>query len=353
MDDVKGRAVTCNSSVQSDEEMDLDLRRGPWTVEEDLTLINYVAHHGEGRWNSLARCAGLNRTGKSCRLRWLNYLRPDVRRGNITLEEQLLILELHSRWGNRYIDIMETNFFLINYRWSKIAQQLPGRTDNEIKNYWRTRVQKHAKQLKCDVNSKQFKDTMRYLWMPRLVERIQAAATANGVSSSSSTTTTAATATISTTNTNSDTYHYYNDNNYNHNYNQNQNNFDIGSGDVVLPHANIGGCLGSVPVNGSFTSENCSTVASSDSVGTQVSPVSDLTDCYNYPVKQGNNQDYFPANQLCYGESLISPNVYFNQGLDFQATEQNNRWMDGGDLSDNLWNAEDIWFLQQQFNNNV
>ncbi|XP_062211048.1 transcription factor MYB2-like [Phragmites australis] len=138
-----------------------ELRRGPWTVEEDLLLVNYVATHGEGRWNSLARSAGLKRTGKSCRLRWLNYLRPDLRRGNITPQEQLLILELHSRWGNR---------------WSKIAQHLPGRTDNEIKNYWRTRVQKHAKQLKCDVNSQQFKDVMRYLWMPRLVERIQAAA---------------------------------------------------------------------------------------------------------------------------------------------------------------------------------
>ncbi|CAN6301109.1 unnamed protein product [Urochloa humidicola] len=140
-----------------------ELRRGPWTVEEDLLLVNYVASHGEGRWNSLARSAGLKRTGKSCRLRWLNYLRPDLRRGNITPQEQLLILELHSRWGNR---------------WSKIAQHLPGRTDNEIKNYWRTRVQKHAKQLKCDVNSQQFKDVMRYLWMPRLVERIQAAASA-------------------------------------------------------------------------------------------------------------------------------------------------------------------------------
>ncbi|KAF8665859.1 hypothetical protein HU200_053939 [Digitaria exilis] len=141
---------------KEDGEAEAELRRGPWTVDEDLTLINYIAEHGEGRWNALARAAGLKRTGKSCRLRWLNYLRPDVKRGDFTADEQLLILDLHSRWGNR---------------WSKIAAQLPGRTDNEIKNYWRTRVQKHAKQLNCDVNSKRFKDAMRFLWMPRLAER--------------------------------------------------------------------------------------------------------------------------------------------------------------------------------------
>ncbi|XP_065860272.1 transcription factor MYB78-like [Euphorbia lathyris] len=149
----------CAINYQSEE--DGEVRKGPWTVEEDNILSDYITIHGEGRWNAAARCSGLKRTGKSCRLRWLNYLRPNVRRGNITLEEQLLILELHSRWGNR---------------WSKIAEYLPGRTDNEIKNYWRTRVQKQAKQLKCEVNSKQFRDAMRYVWMPRLVERIQAAA---------------------------------------------------------------------------------------------------------------------------------------------------------------------------------
>ncbi|OEL14958.1 Transcription factor MYB108 [Dichanthelium oligosanthes] len=136
-----------------------ELRRGPWTEEEDALLAGYVAAHGEGRWNELALSAGLRRTGKSCRLRWLNYLRPGVRRGGFTPREQLLILDLHSRWGNR---------------WSKIAAQLPGRTDNEVKNYWRTRVQKHAKQLGCDVGSARFHDVVRNLWMPRLLERIHA-----------------------------------------------------------------------------------------------------------------------------------------------------------------------------------
>ncbi|XP_074570098.1 transcription factor JAMYB-like [Curcuma longa] len=132
----------------------VELRRGPWTVEEDTLLIHYIACHGEGGWNLLARSSGLKRTGKSCRLRWLNYLKPDIKRGNLSPEEQLLILDLHSKWGNR---------------WSRIAQHLPGRTDNEIKNYWRTRVQKQARQLKVDANSTLFRDAVRSYWMPRLL----------------------------------------------------------------------------------------------------------------------------------------------------------------------------------------
>ncbi|XP_009621085.1 transcription factor MYB78 [Nicotiana tabacum] len=297
-------------------EEDLDLRRGPWTVEEDFTLINFIAHHGEGRWNSLARCAGLKRTGKSCRLRWLNYLRPDVRRGNITLEEQLLILELHSRWGNR---------------WSKIAQHLPGRTDNEIKNYWRTRVQKHAKQLKCDVNSKQFKDTMKYLWMPRLVERIQAAAATSGTTVASSSTTT---------------------------YIQNQENQQPLPNISTMSEVNVPVQLTNNvdKTNGLnysstiFTLENSSTTASSDNSS------SDLTDCcYNFPINQSVNQDYVQvnqSNQVCYGDQyLTSPTGYFNPGY-FQALDQQNshQLMDGEYGSDNSWNIEDVWFLQQQFN---
>ncbi|CAN0876215.1 Transcription factor MYB62 [Linum grandiflorum] len=150
---LQGRGNEEESSENHDE-----VRRGPWTLEEDTLLSHYIAKHGEGRWNMLAKCAGLKRTGKSCRLRWLNYLKPDIKRGNLTPKEQLLILELHSKWGNR---------------WSRIAQHLPGRTDNEIKNYWRTRVQRQARQLNIESNSKLFLDAVRCYWVPRLLQKVE------------------------------------------------------------------------------------------------------------------------------------------------------------------------------------
>ncbi|EOA17172.1 hypothetical protein CARUB_v10005438mg [Capsella rubella] len=101
--------------------------KGAWTKEEDDKLISYIKAHGEGCWRSLPRSAGLQRCGKSCRLRWINYLRPDLKRGNFTLDEDDLIIKLHSLLGNK---------------WSLIATRLPGRTDNEIKNYWNTHVKR-------------------------------------------------------------------------------------------------------------------------------------------------------------------------------------------------------------------
>ncbi|XP_059631944.1 myb-related protein 330 [Cornus florida] len=101
--------------------------KGAWTKEEDERLISYIRAHGEGCWRSLPKSAGLLRCGKSCRLRWINYLRPDLKRGNFTEEEDELIIKLHSLLGNK---------------WSLIAGRLPGRTDNEIKNYWNTHIKR-------------------------------------------------------------------------------------------------------------------------------------------------------------------------------------------------------------------
>ncbi|MCD9638534.1 hypothetical protein HAX54_022541 [Datura stramonium] len=130
------------------------MKKGPWSLDEDSKLIHSISLLGHGRWESLAHFAGLKRSGKSCRMRWLNYLRPNLRRGKITPQEQLLILLLHFRFGNR---------------WAEIAKNLPGRSDNDVKNYWRTKVQKHAKELHCDVNSQQFRNFLLYQWLPSLL----------------------------------------------------------------------------------------------------------------------------------------------------------------------------------------
>lgn len=108
------------------------LNRGAWTAMEDKILTDYIRVHGEGKWRSLPKRAGLKRCGKSCRLRWLNYLRPDIKRGNISRDEEDLIIRLHKLLGNR---------------WSLIAGRLPGRTDNEIKNYWNTNIGKKIQVL--------------------------------------------------------------------------------------------------------------------------------------------------------------------------------------------------------------
>ncbi|KAK4747484.1 hypothetical protein SAY87_014070 [Trapa incisa] len=111
------------------------LKKGPWDADEDKKLADYIKNHGTGSWISLPKLAGLNRCGKSCRLRWINYLRPDIKRGGFTEEEERTILRLHAILGNK---------------WSAIAMQLPGRTDNEIKNFWNTHLKKKLVRMGCD-----------------------------------------------------------------------------------------------------------------------------------------------------------------------------------------------------------
>ncbi|CAI8618483.1 unnamed protein product [Vicia faba] len=119
---------------------DINKNKGTWSQEEDQKLIDYINSHGEAKvcWSTLPQAAGLLRCGKSCRLRWMNYLRPDLKRGNFAEDEEDLIIKLHALLGNR---------------WSLIAGRLPGRTDNEVKNYWNTHIRKKLISMGIDQNN--------------------------------------------------------------------------------------------------------------------------------------------------------------------------------------------------------
>ncbi|XP_076957911.1 transcription factor MYB53-like [Bidens hawaiensis] len=114
------------------------LNKGLWSPEEDEKLLKYITRFGVGCWSSVPKHAGLQRCGKSCRLRWINYLRPDLKRGTFSQQEENIILDLHQVLGNR---------------WAQIAAQLPGRTDNEIKNYWNSCLKKKLMKQGIDPNT--------------------------------------------------------------------------------------------------------------------------------------------------------------------------------------------------------
>ncbi|KAJ4811545.1 myb domain protein 63 [Rhynchospora pubera] len=132
----KGRAPCCAK---------VGLNKGSWTPEEDLRLIAYIQKYGHPNWRALPKQAGLLRCGKSCRLRWINYLRPDIKRGTFSMDEEETVIRLHNLLGNK---------------WSKIASYLPGRTDNEIKNVWNTHLKKKLAKKDADEAKNNPKESM-------------------------------------------------------------------------------------------------------------------------------------------------------------------------------------------------
>ncbi|CAK9171313.1 unnamed protein product [Ilex paraguariensis] len=118
------------------------MKKGLWSGEEDNKLKDYILRYGHWNWRKLPKYAGLSRCGKSCRLRWMNYLQPNLKKGDYSEEEENIIIKLHHERGNK---------------WSAMAAKLPGRTDNDIKNHWHTHLKKRAKQNgKLEVTNENF-----------------------------------------------------------------------------------------------------------------------------------------------------------------------------------------------------
>jgi hypothetical protein len=120
----------------------VELLQGPWSPEEDELLQKLVAQYGtERQWKKISEKInstfknGTFRHSRQCRERWINYVDPSVKRGKWTFEEDLELMKIFIKMGKK---------------WSAIAKLLGDRTENAVKNRWKSLIRKethHSDQL--------------------------------------------------------------------------------------------------------------------------------------------------------------------------------------------------------------
>ncbi|WOL16566.1 hypothetical protein Cni_G25353 [Canna indica] len=107
--------------------------RQRWKAEEDAILLAYVRQYGPRDWNLVSQRMNvtLNRDAKSCLERWKNYLKPGIKKGSLTEEEQRLVIRLQAKHGNK---------------WKRIAAEVPGRTAKRLGKWWEVFKEKQQRQ---------------------------------------------------------------------------------------------------------------------------------------------------------------------------------------------------------------
>eukprot|EP01035_Chromulina_nebulosa_P034108 gene34108-45730_t len=139
-------------STASSQQVSVRTNKKGWTKEEDSKLIELIQLNGTtGKWSKTAIELGFNRTGKQCRERYQNHLRPEINKNDWSAEEDKIVMKMKEELGSQ---------------WAKISTFLIGRSDNAVKNRWHLinryansakyskRVTKNVKVLSAELSKK-------------------------------------------------------------------------------------------------------------------------------------------------------------------------------------------------------